>query len=258
MMRKFFFVVFIILGTSVSLSQETRPQVEPRRGMVGIQLQEKEGQFYVFRVFKNSPAEKAGLKDGDLILRVNGRDAAGLTLPEVLNQFNGDPDSLVDVAVRRGDEELPPVSINRVSPKDLMESSVDYQRLQTQGTRPERTPVESTPAPPEESTPTVSQEKIKAWLIYLEKVYGLRVIPIDGKFGEKLGALFTEGLLVLEVQVGKPAYKAGLEKWDLIYRIENKPPLELFRTQTPPPEASGDLPLNLTLMGLTGEKPIKM
>ncbi len=257
-MRRILFlgIIFsLLLGTLFAQQQQVRR--EPPRGMVGIQLGQKNGKYYVVHVFKNSPAERAGLKGGDTLLRVREQDLSGLSMPEVLNLFNGDPQTEVEVAVMRGREEVPPVRINRIAPKKLYETSPDFQKPPPRRARSARHP-KVTPPPPKSETPPLDSQRLKSWLDHLEKVYGFRATLIDEKFSEKLGTLYSEGLLVLEVKEGKLAAKAGLEKWDLIYRVEGRSPLELFRTQPPPPETSGHLPLNITLMGLMGEKPLTL
>jgi len=238
---------------------EHDPPVEQRKGMVGVQLVQRGGQFYIYHVFGNSPAEQVGLKDGDVILRVNGLDVAGMSLAEVVGLFNGEPESSVEVVIKRDGEEIAPMTVKRVSPDELLKLSGDYQKIWMSSHVAALTPQETqVGAPPAPSPREPDRERVKQWLTWFEKVYGVRLVMIDTKFSEKLGAIFSEGLMVLEVEVGKPAYKAGLEKWDLIYRIGDKTPLELFGSKTPPQETTEPQPLDLTLMGITGEKPVKM
>ena len=241
-------------------ARKNAPPVEPKRGMVGIQLGHNDGKFYVQQVFKNSPAERAGLKGGDILLRVGEQDLSGLSLPEVLNLFNGDPSSEVEVAVFRGGLEVPPLKINRVSPKKLYEKSEDFKKVVNarKNTSPQKKQQKEVIPPQVKQVTQLDKDKLDKWLKHYEKVYGFRAVLLDDKFGEKLGAIFNEGVLVLEVKLGTPAYKAGLEKWDLIHRIEGKIPVEYFKTNQPPSDASGPLPLNITLMGLTGEKDMKL
>jgi len=259
MRRNLIWVVCLFLTINRIAPGEQAPPDEQRKGMVGIQLAQREGQFYINHVFGNSPAEQIGLKDGDVILRVGGLDVVGLSLAEVVGLFNGEPESAVEVVIKRGGEEIAPMTVKRVSPGELLKISGDYQSLRTLShVAPLASQEPQVGAPPAPLLREPDRERVKQWLTWFEKVYGVRLVMIDAKFAEKLGAIFSEGLLVLEVEVGKPAYKAGLEKWDLIYRIRDKTPLELFSAQTPPQETTAPQPLDLTLMGITGEKPVKM
>jgi membrane-associated protease RseP (regulator of RpoE activity) len=231
--------------------------------MIGIQLKEKDGQFYVYKVFKNSPAERAGLKEGDLFLRVGEQDLSGYSLAQVLKLFDGNPMTEVEVAILRGGMEIPPVRINRISPRELIDKSPDFKDFKRHKPPSPSAKAKPTPAKKDQDVGFVrkdelNNEQVKAWQDYLGKIYGFRAVLLDEKFGEKLGALFHEGILVLDVKVGTPAFKAGLEKWDLIYRIEGITPKDYFKKNQPPPESSGALPLELTLLGLTGEKEVKL
>ena len=130
-MRVFKFITGFACALSLILpsrafSEPPASQVEDRRGMVGIQLAEKEGQFYVFKVFNNSPAEKAGIKDGDTLLKIEGKELTGLTLPQVVKMFDGTPDTEVDVTVLRSGSEVSGLKISRISPNDLEEQSTDF------------------------------------------------------------------------------------------------------------------------------------
>lgn len=251
MNKNLFLAGLLVLCLAVIGAQDASQQIPfEKQGMVGIQLSQKDGQYFIAHVFQNSPAESAGLRPGDVILRVADVDVGSLSLEEVVNLFRGEPDTLAKISVRRGTENVATLNVNRTTAQFLMENSPDY-KMMSSSFPPGLEPIEV-------ETPMPDSEKVKLWLDYYERVYGMRLLPIDAKFGEKLGALFTEGLLVIDVQVGKPAYKAGLSKWDLIHRIEEKSPLEIFRTQKPPDESTGPKPLSITLMGLTGETPFKL
>lgn len=227
-------------------SQQPQPPIEERRGMVGIQFTQRENQFYVFKVFKNSPADKAGLKEGDILLRIGEKDLAGLTTADVMNLFNGEPDSEVDVLVKRGSPEAMPIRLSRISPEDLRETSTDFQALYNQQREALEFVNEELNVPPE-------TQRVKAWIEHFQKVYGFQSVLLDKKFGEKVGALLNEGLLVLEVKLNSPAFKAELTKWDIIYRIEGMTPEKHFEAHEPPGESAGYAPLNITLIGFTGE-----
>mgnify|MGYP006297442491 CR=1 FL=1 len=254
-MKRFATAVLILISLSFSVfAQVDRSKVEPRRGMVGIQLSEKNGEFFIAKVFKNSPAERAGLKSGDVILRVSEQDVSGFSLARVLNLFNGEPDHGVEVAVLRNGREIPPIRINRIPPKELYEKSPDIrttnQNRQSR-TTPTRTPHRNRNMPSQEE---ISSKRIQKWLDYFREIYGFQSVLLDDKFGEKLGAVFSEGLLVLDVQVGTPAFDSGLSKWDLIYRINGRSPNDLLSRSEAPEKKEKPVPLNITLMGLTGEK----
>ncbi|MBV7390028.1 S41 family peptidase [Enterococcus alishanensis] len=55
---------------------------------------------------KNSPAEKASLKAGDIILAVDGQSTENQTIDETANKIRGKKDTEVSLLIRRGEEEF--------------------------------------------------------------------------------------------------------------------------------------------------------
>jgi len=51
----------------------------------------------------NSPALEAGVQHGDLLLKIDGDDATGLTLPEMTRKLEGNPGTKVTLLLRRAD-----------------------------------------------------------------------------------------------------------------------------------------------------------
>ncbi len=56
-------------------------------------------------IFKNSPAEEAGLRDGDLIIETDGENLAGLTLDEVTARIKGPEGTTVELTIYREGED---------------------------------------------------------------------------------------------------------------------------------------------------------
>lgn len=66
----------------------------------------KSGEVIVFSVFKNSPAQEAGLKFNDVILSVNDKSTKGLSTTEVVTLIKDKKHETAKIKVRRGEEEL--------------------------------------------------------------------------------------------------------------------------------------------------------
>ncbi|HEX6293288.1 MAG TPA: S41 family peptidase [Herpetosiphonaceae bacterium] len=65
---------------------------------------------------EGSPAEAAGVKAGDIILRIDGEDAQGMTIDEVVDRVRGEPGTTVTLQLRHLDEEAPvEVTITRAA-----------------------------------------------------------------------------------------------------------------------------------------------
>ncbi len=60
---------------------------------------EKNGIISIQRVFKSSPAEKAGLKRGDIIVKVNGKDVTGEDLSKVVLKIKGEENTKVKLKI---------------------------------------------------------------------------------------------------------------------------------------------------------------
>lgn len=67
----------------------------------------KEGLIKVIQVFDNSPAKEAGMKAGDYIIKVEGKEYTGDQLEEAVGVMKGDADTKVKIVVKRVDEAHP-------------------------------------------------------------------------------------------------------------------------------------------------------
>jgi carboxyl-terminal processing protease len=66
----------------------------------------------IVQVFSGSPAEKAGVRKGDLVLKVNGEDVTGLTTEELVTKIKGPEGTTVNIVFLRNGVETP-ISIVR-------------------------------------------------------------------------------------------------------------------------------------------------
>ncbi len=72
---------------------------------IGIQVDETEsGAARIVGVFRDSPADKAGLATGDVIVAVDGRSVAAETLDDVIERIRGESGTTVEVTVRAGED----------------------------------------------------------------------------------------------------------------------------------------------------------
>ncbi len=75
---------------------------------IGARVEQAEnGGVRLVHVFPGSPAEKAGLKDGDIIIKVDGEDITGLTLLEQVMKIRGPAGSEVVLTIIREGERDP-------------------------------------------------------------------------------------------------------------------------------------------------------
>jgi len=66
---------------------------------IGAEVQSKGGQVVIVAPLDGSPAQRAGLKPGDVILRVNGQHIAGRQLDQVVNDISGPTGTSVTLTI---------------------------------------------------------------------------------------------------------------------------------------------------------------
>ncbi|MCL6476567.1 MAG: S41 family peptidase [Firmicutes bacterium] len=109
---------------------EYRSMQEDTRGDffgIGAQLQEKEGQIVIYRPIEGSPADKAGIRAGDVIVEVDRKPVAGMRVDDVVKKIRGPRGTKVELTIRRkGEAKLLHISIVR----DLITSPVVYSYME--------------------------------------------------------------------------------------------------------------------------------
>ncbi len=68
---------------------------------IGTAIDLKDGQLTIITVFEGSPAAGAGLQTGDVLLSVNGREVAGLSMAEVATLIRGPADTSIRLTISR-------------------------------------------------------------------------------------------------------------------------------------------------------------
>jgi carboxyl-terminal processing protease len=75
---------------------------EARRGRlqgIGVEIQMKAGHVVVVAPLDSSPAQRAGLRPGDIILKVDGRDITDLPVDQVVARITGPPGTKVSLTI---------------------------------------------------------------------------------------------------------------------------------------------------------------
>lgn len=103
---------------------------------IGVVITENEdtGEIEVVNVMEGTPAEGAGLQEGDVFVIVNGEDAIGWTFLELAARVRGPSGTTVDITMRR-DGELIDFTVERARIEipnietDLLEGNIGYVRM---------------------------------------------------------------------------------------------------------------------------------
>jgi len=99
---------------SPSQLKDEEIELEGRYGGLGMYVGDRDGMILVISPMEDSPAEKAGLKPKDQIVKVDDEVVVGWTSDKVVQKLRGEPNTKVTVWVRReGEEELLSFEITR-------------------------------------------------------------------------------------------------------------------------------------------------
>jgi predicted aspartyl protease len=101
-----FEVTFDLKHDEIFLKRDPRSKPDPYRYVtVGVQFaRNDQGTYTVMSVWKNSPADQAGIRLGDRIRAVNGVSTASMTAEQVSAQLHGEEGTPVNLILERGDD----------------------------------------------------------------------------------------------------------------------------------------------------------
>ena len=73
---------------------------------IGATVGVKDNNNYIVSLFEKSPAEKSGLKVGDIFIKVDGKDVKGMDLSKLTSLIKGKENTLVEITVLRDGKEI--------------------------------------------------------------------------------------------------------------------------------------------------------
>ena len=86
-------------------NKETKKDLEGKFSGIGAQLGMKNNQIIIIAPIKDSPAEKAGIKTGDIIKKVDGQSTADWTLYQTVLKIRGKKGTNVELTIQRKNKE---------------------------------------------------------------------------------------------------------------------------------------------------------
>ena len=69
---------------------------------IGVQISVKDGKLLVISPIEDTPAAKAGLKENDYIVEIDGKSTKGMTVKDAADNIRGEEGTYVKLLVRRG------------------------------------------------------------------------------------------------------------------------------------------------------------
>jgi len=82
-------------------------------GGLGIEITMEDGFVKVVSPIDDTPADKAGILSGDLIVGIDGQGVLGMTLTEAVDLMRGEIGSEITITVKRGDKPVFDLTLNR-------------------------------------------------------------------------------------------------------------------------------------------------
>ena len=96
---------------SVYMNEETSSQFQQTLDSsfqgIGAEISLVDGKFVIVSPFKNSPAERHGIKPGDEIIRIDSKEVKGMELYDVVSLIRGKIGTKVTIEIKRGNSDHP-------------------------------------------------------------------------------------------------------------------------------------------------------
>jgi carboxyl-terminal processing protease len=93
--------------------RESFVQTSGEFGGLGIEITMEDGLVKIIAPIEDTPAERAGLKSGDLIIGVDGQQIQGKTLVQAVKSMRGRPGTDITLTIRRAGSDDFPVTLTR-------------------------------------------------------------------------------------------------------------------------------------------------
>lgn len=87
--------------------REFRQETEGEFGGIGIEIGMEKGRPIVIAPIEGTPAYRAGIRSGDIILEVNGEDTSNMSLTDVVRRIRGKPGTKVTLTILRKGADRP-------------------------------------------------------------------------------------------------------------------------------------------------------
>lgn len=107
--------------------ERARIQQEGKFGGIGIQFALRDKYPFITEIEKNQPADKAGLKTGDVIYKIDGSDVLDKNMDEINQALVGQPGSAISLSIWRKENDKTPASLEfQLKREEIQETNVPF------------------------------------------------------------------------------------------------------------------------------------
>ncbi len=197
---------------AIPVIDSLRKGVRPERGYLGIGIQpvgadmadalgidKNKGEF-VTRIVQGEAADKAGLKEGDIVLKVNGRDVT--------------PDDTLSYIVAN-------IKPGTKIPLDILREGKPMRITATVGTRPSEEKLAQSTFDPDENK-DFDQQGDNADSKTIREALGVSVIALDPEIARQLGMGTDVKGVVVDIAGSGSAAQAGIRRGDVLVSVNYK------------------------------------
>jgi carboxyl-terminal processing protease len=191
--------------------EDFRIQTTGQYGGIGATIRRRDGKIMISMPYKDFPADRAGLKAGDILLKINDESVEDLDAEEVSRLLKGSPGTKLNITIDRGGKQMivwvvrEEVQLKSVPYCGMVGPNIGYIRLNS-------------------FTNKASKEIIEA-IEDLRKDNELAGIILDLR--NNPGGLLTEAINVSNLFIPKGqevvSTKGKIKEWDRVYRTLNQP-----------------------------------
>lgn len=92
---------------------------------IGINIASIAGKIYIVNVLENAPAYQAGIRPGDIILKIDNEDISGQSIYHVAKLIRGDANVNIQIELLRGNERF----IKNVKREEIKIKTIEYKKI---------------------------------------------------------------------------------------------------------------------------------